>query len=360
MSTKRHLNSKKRYVDCRATKRACRYAGTDIPAHKYEQLVANNDIRTKPSLTKKEEANLPNYYRQAKDEYDLAVQKEDEYKKALQEFELKANKIREEYGIPEGYTPTYNMDAEKEQIRKSLIEHYVAAGVNRRKAEYIVDDIEKATPHDYKAIIKQRGDRYDPDLKAHTAAAAESIENNTELQNKISNYSQKAKTLDNFVKSIVKIDAQRYDFMREKGLSSFSGSYSSATEQAASKLGEKHDWVKAGIKDIQEVGQITNVTPDKISVDKEGSFNNLWVQHGDGTLERIKSYTPPENEGYGTHGGNLVTESGKTLTSFRHYHSFNRGGSINNASTKIIVEKKDGKNYSHPNWRLYGEIDSGD
>lgn len=360
MSTKYHLNSKNKYTTCEATKRACRFTGTHISEYKFQQLAESNDVRTKPALTKKERESLPNYYRQAKNEFDLAVQKEQEYNNVMSEFNDFANKVYEEYGISENYNPTYNLEPQKTEIRNSIIQHYVAAGVNQRKAEYIVGDIEKETPDTYKAIVKQRADRYDPLLKEHTTEGAQSINNDTELQQKISDYTNKKRMLNNFLDARNKIDTKRYSFLNEKGLSTFADSYKSATEQAASKLGEKHNWVKAGIRDIQEVGQITDVTPDKISVNSDGSFNNLWAQHEDGSLERIESYTPPENEGYGSRGGSLITESGKKLTSFRHYHSFNRGRTMENNNVKIIVEKKKGDNYTQSNWRLYGEVDSSD
>lgn len=360
MSTKYHLNKNSQYKQCRANKRACRYGGTHISESAFEQLASNNDVRTKPALTKKENANLPNYYRQAKNEFDLAVQKEQEYNTVMEEFNEFSSKVYEEYGIPENYNPTYNLEPDKNEIRNRIIEHYVAAGVNQRKAEYILGDIEKETPDTYKAIVKQRADRYDPLLKEHTTEGAQAINNDTELQQKISEYTHKNKMLNKFLDARSKIDAKRYSFLNEKGLSTFGDSYKSATNQAASKLGEKHNWVKAGIKDIQEVGQITDVTPEKISVNPDGSFNNLWAQHEDGTLERIESYTPPESEGYGSQGGSLITESGKSLTSFRRYHSFNRGRSVENNNLKIIIEKKNGNDYSQSNWRLYGEVDSGD
>jgi hypothetical protein len=349
-----HVNSNGYLSACSATKNPCPLAsGGHFSEQEVDSFKAEGDPRIETSF----KAAPNSYYAVAKAKYESTVKSIAEFDKKAAEAKEYAKKLYEEAGI----SPRDAVNAEgKSKIARDaaltrLQQIYVEAGVHPSKAYYIVEDIRKKPNNDVTPVIRRK-DKFDPDLKAKTESAAHIASQDPEFIEKAA----ATKKLTETAATHTKIFLATSDFKR-KNSNTGNGpvaKYVSHEEltNASNALKVANSWKAAGIPDDAKTVSTTVVSPEKISTDKDGNINNVWVDAGDGNIERVVSYVPDENRTYNS-SGHLLTETGKKISQSTHYRNF---GKSSTGTTQMILGQKNGNDFEAKGYSITSSVDSGD
>lgn len=352
--SKYHVNSNGYLSACTATTNSCpRASGGHFTEQQVESFKAEGDPRIETSF--KAEPN--SYYAAAKANYENAVKSIAAFDKKAAEAKEYAKKLYEEAGISpkEASTADGKSKIARDAALARLQQIYVEAGVHPSKAYYIVEDIRKKPNNNVTPVVRRK-DKFDADLKAKTESAVHVASQDPEYLEK----STATKKLTEMAETHTKIFLATSDF-RRKNTNNGNGPaprYVSEEDlmKASDSLKTANSWKTAGIPDDAKTVATTVVYPEKMSTDKDGNINNVWVDFGNGDVERVVSYAPNTTGAYNA-SGHLLSESGKKISQSTHYRNF---GKTTSGTTQLILGNKNGKAFEAKDYSITSSTDSGD
>lgn len=357
MSEIKYHTSKSGFLTkCTAEKRACPRGSQHYTQSEYEKLVSENDVRVRPQpskATNKIAKDKDGYYYKAEQDYIEAMKGADNYKKADAIREKEKAKLFRANGLKESDEQKYI--AERQARVTSMTNYarkiYKEEGVSDYRASVITDKMHSSKNPD--RPLKKRDDPRDPDILEKTTRAVDRLKADPEFAKLKKAYNVAASKLVTMEK------------IRHSTYESFSARISENGGDKGNNWGFPHEkrieaykeakaWLAAGVPTSANKAYLPNLTPNEISVGKDGKINNAWVEHKDGRVERIVGYNPPTTKS----SGHLVTESGKEVNMVTHYHSYTKTVS---GHQHIIVGTKNGDSYPTTEaFYLQGSWDSGD
>lgn len=342
MSDLKYHTSKSGFLTkCTAKKRACPRGSQHYTESEYENLVAENDVRVRPNPSKitKDKAG---YFATAEKAYAESVKRIGNFDKAFQVRKKRIAQLFRQNGLKQEEEKDYyeNVEATKSNMLAYARKIYQEEGVDSGKAYWIIQDMEnKADPS--KPITKRRDSR-DAQIAEKTKRAVARLKTDKEYKDLTEAY--KAAEFKSAAAKSIHEQAQKE--FSETIRNSRGTAYGSTNQKEIESYQKAKAWLAAKIPASAKEHHTSKVQPEMISVDKSGKINNAWVQHNDGSIERIVSYTAAsqarENVPYRGSGA-LVTESGAQVNHGTHYHSYT---STDYGTSHIIIADKKGE--THP------------
>lgn len=355
--SKYHVNINGYIALCGANINSCpRKSGGHFTQEQVDAFEAEGDPRIETTF----KATPNSYYSQAKAEYEAASKDLAAEAKVEQDIKDYSKNLFTEAGISpkEALNASNNAVIARDEALSRLQQLYVEEGVHPSKAFYLTEDIRKKTGNNTTPIVRKK-DKFDTNIGEKTQKAADRAKQDPEFVAK----SAEAQRLTEVADANTKIFLATANYRRAKQIDANGrpklSSFYNASERlvkATTNLKKANNWKTSGIPDEAKLVATSTLKAENLSTDKDGSINNAWVDLGDGSVERITSYSPrPENAYSGS--GQLVTETGKTVSQNTHYHSFRKDTS---GVGSIIIGAKTGKEFTPKSFSITSSLDTGD
>lgn len=335
-------------VPCGAEQRSCP-RGAHFSQEQYQQMEENNDPRIRVTTSP---ADKKGYFGKAEAAYKELMRSHEINRQIDIETKKFQARVAKKLGVKNlDYTATkLNVERYQRDGQEYARKAYLEAGVNPMKVRFIIEDMSKKD-NPLAPIVKRSNPR-DPDLGEQTKAAAAKLKADPAYQAIVKKYA----TEDEKAKAISKATFDAYDYRNELRKKKKDPAV------VRSNQVEKYQWAKklykAGVPLNAVEQQLVLLKPEQVSVDKDGKINNLWVETPDGA-ERIVGYdnSNAHATGNGQESGHLITESGRKIRHYTHYHSYkvSEGG-----TSHIMVGKSKGSPYPAEGFNLNTTYDTGD
>lgn len=355
MSEIKYHTSKSGFLtECSAEIRGCPRGSQHYTQGEYEKLVAEGDVRVRPQpskATNKIAKDQNGYYYKAEQAYIESMRGADNYKKEYEVRKKETAKLMRESGLKEEDEKKYIAEREASITPMSSYAQkiYQEEGVSEYKASMIAQDMSRSKNPD--RPIKKRHDSRDPEILEKTTRAVDRLKADPE-------YAKLRKTYKAATSKLTTMDK-----IRTTTFENFSARIKENGGDKGNMWGEPNKdrveaykkakaWLAAEVPTSAKLAHVPSLTPNDISVGKDGNINNAWVEHKDGRVERIVGYRsqqPPHSSGH------LVTESGAEVSSHTHYHSYTKTVS---GHQHIILDAKNGNSHPAEVFRLQGQSDS--
>ena len=357
---KYHVSSNGYFSICRATKNPCPLgAGGHFSSAHVKELKEVGDPRAESNFT----AAPDSYYSKAKIEYERASKIQSMYQKIDEDVREYSIKLCRDAGINNPMSARSVKSAKDEALRR-LKSIYIEEGVNPTKAYYLIEDIKKKANGDLSPIVRKK-DKYDDGIEAKTERARKRALNDEEYISKIKEVQKGREIAEKVNEMYLSTDEYRRKKDKEalelNNLSNYSNrSYSyDRVRFASSALQTANNWKSAGVNDNAKTVETRKLKVSDLSIDKNGSINNAWADFGEGNVERIVSYTSPSAGVYEERSsGKLLTEFGREVYEYTHYHSYRRDVF---GVHEVIVGPLDGTEFAlKEKFKIVSSLDTGD